>query len=785
MKNILLSFLILLGFPAISQTPVIFENNKTQAFVLSHEKNTNSPSQKIVNEMLKVISSASNKPVFQSRIYVNLDEHILLTRSNHKIEINIAYEKIFISGDNSYKGFEMNNALKPGNISLECILKDRFGSNIKKFTLVDEPFNRKNREFRFEYPDTIPGMNYSLEVVSRDFSYTSKSRERFEERCQMIDRYYYSEGEVAFIYNSLRTINTQDFKQINLAQKQLDETASRLNIVESDPMIPELDIPQYDPIKLLPKIQEVKMKMSDIQNQIQYVISNLHVLYTESGKDLLNSGRRPEARNDFRQALNLNPLYPHPYYFLAMMAYLENNNSEAMRILSDFFRLPNIDNEIYARASQLYSGVESRKLKEIKNLIIQQKQQNALNGLDELSAFCKNIRNFHCNDSIFLLRAEAYYSTYKNFLIQAQSYYAQGKFDEAQNSVDQALLYQRNNSNFISSNEESIELQNKINKDQYPVLIKQGKAAMNSKDYTTAFNRFYRARIIETQTPVKVDPQLPELVKQSKLQLLFEDANLAQSMVAANNLANARQILLQIIDEQSSYGLADNSQLTKTIDNLKQSIFSKQCMNVQSEYDQNMKSAYDYAKNKNFIAANEYFKIALQTAEKNRDCQINAESAQKGLDYTQNPAEYQRKMEQINAWIYNSSFENATAEYEALTDFYKNNNLSGYQIDHVSLPVFISRSNNQYIHWGADYMAKKNDFNSAFFLLDQLKQKAYDPNLTRSLQKQVAIVYALNDYKANPGLNPKVKVLDYTKGDNWFSCFARHYRKQYKKLSKS
>lgn len=783
-RSLLIAFIALISLTASGQTPVIFDKTTTQTYQLNHT-NGGDQSQRIVNDMLEIMARSMNRPIHNMRIHFSIDEHTWLTRNGKKINVYINYEQIRLSGDLFYRGFELSEEMTPSHYSFECALKRKNGPELKRFTIEDTRLNRRNTEHRFEYNDTITDGEYELIVISRDFKYRSQAFDRFRSKCMLIDQYYSSDAEMGACFVALNEINPENFRQLNRTQSQLDEMIIRVGQVQNAPFWRELDIQHFDPINIYPKLDELSHKISDLQANISYVRNNLHKYYFDSGLQSFNSNKRNEARNDFRQANAINNQYPQPIYYLALMEYQDGSPTNAMDLLTSFFSINPIEQSLYGQASELARLVEKAKITEIKKQISGEYYTSSLIALDAVESFCRKIINYTCSDSVIILRGDVHNKVYQKYLYNAQCDLTVTKFDDAIASTNQALQYQSKNSQFIVSNDQAVAMMQKINADYYVALIKRGKSLTTSKDYRNAFSAYDQASNIELNYPVKKDKQLAELTRKAKLEVLFLDVTVAQNLVTSNNLPRAREVLLAIISDQTKYNLKDNTKLNQQVESLKQSIFSKQCMNAQAEYDGVIASANDFIAKGNFISAMNTFEKAKTVAAKNPDCQLNIESANKGVAYTQNPAKYQQDLTAAKRMVDNKDFAKATSAYNNLIAFYVQNKLSDYtSLNHLTLTQFMLQYGPDYILWGASYMANKEDFSAAFTLLESLRQSKASRSKTKNVQKAVANGFALADYNASASVNAKVKVLEYTKGDKWYKYFAKQYQKQIKSFKK-
>lgn len=782
--RIFLALVILLSLSAFSQTPVVFDHTNSITYQLSYTQSADQ-SQRIVNDMLEVIARSMNKPVRQTRVHLNIEEHVWITKNANKLTLYVSYEDVRLSGDFFYKGFDVSNELIPSHYSFECSLKRKNGTELKKFTANQTAFRYKNSEHRFDYTDTLTNGEYKLQIISKDFTFKPVAFDRFRAKCSLIDQYYGSDIEIANCYRALNEINPENFRQIKKSQTQLEEMIARISRIQNAPFWGELNVHQYDPINLYPKLADVDKKIDDLQRNLDYVYANLYRYYFDSGLQFFNSNKRNEARNDFRQSYSLNNQYPQTLYYLSLMEFQDKNSTNAMDYLSSFFSINPIDQNTYLQATGLAKEIEKVKISEVNQKVSQQLFSPALSQLDVLELFCKKIINYTCHDSIFILRNDIHNKVYQAHLNDAQKLLNESNFEDAIANVNKALKYQSDNFQFVTSNEKAIAMMQKVNADYYLVLVKRGKAYSTSKDYRNAFTAFELASTIESNYPVKKDKQLSELTRKAKLEVLLLDIVIAQNFVITNNLAKAREQLMTIISDQAKYNLKDHAKLNQQVELLKQSIFSKQCMNAQAEYDREIASGNDFMAKNDFINALAFFEKAKTVSAKNPDCQLSVESAVKGVAYTQNPAKYQQDLMAAKRFVDNKDFSKATSTYNALVSFYTQNGLYEYpSLNHLSLTQFMLQYGPDYILWGASYMANKSDFNASYTLLESLRQSKVSRSKTKNIQKLVANGFAIADYKANMSLNAKVKVLEYSKGDKWYKYFVKQYQKQIKSFKK-
>lgn len=764
-----------------AQTPIIFESSKTQSYLLNYT-NGGGEKQRYINEMIQIISSYMHKSVYKTRITFSCDENVKITKVNHKLSILVSYDNIRISGDNFYKGFDISDELIPSEYDFDAILSRKNGVELKKYSFSENHFSPRNNETAYNYTDTLQNAEYKFIINERNFIFNRNSLHKFISKTTIIDKYYQADNELNLYFNELQNINTNNFEQVEQVQQIINNLITRFSNIEHAEFWTVLNIHIIDPVNLKAKMQAVRKNIDEKQNNINYTRSIIHSLYFEKGLDEYKNNRRNLARNDFSQALVYSPQYPQPQYYLSLMSYEDNNVNEAMTRLISLFSLSNVDRETWEQAVNLAKYVESAKIKETQKQISQNYFQEALLSLDKISSFCKNIRDYYCNDSINILRANCHNNIYQKLIFDAQSDYQVERYNDAIIKIDKALNYQSQFAGFVNSNNQAILVKQQIKADYYLLLVKNGKISYYAKNYYDAFANFNNAYEIEKSYTVNKDIQLLDLIKNSKLELLLIDINNAEKIVLTNDLKKARLQLMKIIQEQQQYFLNDNDRLIAKIESLRNSIFSQQCKIAQTNYDNNTANAQNRADVGAYIDAIKFFKQAIAVSESNIDCQLNIDFAKNAIQTYQPPAKYQEDFVKCNKLVTLRNYSEATLAYINLDKYYYQNNLEIFKIEHKPLHLFISQYNTDYIMYGATYFVNNIEFKNAFYLLKQLKSKNFNRSKTKSIQVALACAYAVSDFKENPNLNSKLKVAEYTQTDKWFKFFNKEYLKQIKKL---
>lgn len=776
--------LILLIFTCLNtraQVQILFQSDQTKTFLLSYT-NSYEESQQVINEMIDAISKFIPKPVNQTKITFSVDENIKITRSQTIVSIYVTHQNIMMSGDVFYKGFNMIDVLLPTKYDFKATLSYKNGTKIKDFVQQISNFTPPFNEVLLQCNDTALSNSYNFEVTAVKFYYDYTARNRFREKAGLIDQYFTADLDLNDINKKLAEIDLKTFEYLENSQSEMNKLKSLEDNISNAAFWQALHIEAFDPLKLNMKLFDVKKKHTEIQNQLNYTKSVIHQLYYDKGVELYNKKKTYDAKTAFEKSLSYNASYAPSQFYLAQIAYETNKTEEAKQLLKKLFTMDNIDVSTQKASFSLVSAIEWRDMNSAAGLLTGGKFTEALAAVDKAESFCKSIPSYTCNDTIELIRRDCHLGIYNSYLKSAENLFNVKKYKEAGNEVLKAILYQQKFPGYIAHNDDALALKQKIGIEEYYQSMTKGKEKMISKEYRAAFAEFDNASKLEKDYPVKKDKLLPELLKKSKLEVLFLDIDNAESDVKTNNLTNARNILRQVIDEQKTYGLVDNSALSVRIENLKKSIFSQECMNAQKEYDSKTAAAANAENEKNFISAETNYNAALLTVEKNPDCDINNEAAKKGKQKVEKPSQYQQQLNQCNELVKNNSYYKAIESYNKLGTYYNGNSIINYGITHQPLHLYIASFESGFVTYGLNWLIDNGETDNAMFLLKLLKQRNILKSTTKIQQTSLARAFAIRDHNAGVVSDPKIKVTEYTLGDKWFSYFSKEYVKQMKKL---
>lgn len=780
-KYIITLLLLVFCVSAQAQTQIIYQNTETKSWLLAYMQSSGEESQRVINEMLDAIAIYIPKPVYQTKITFNVEENIKITRDKNVVNIFVAHQNITLSGDVFYKGFDMTDVILPSKYEfVGSLYRGKGGVLLSTYTQQKINFTPPYSEVLFKYTDTTQVSTYTFLITSTAFYYDNASRTRFRDKVTLVDQYYVAEGDLKRINEQLNSIDPNAFEVMNSTQEYMNSARKSLENISTAAFWQILHIENFDPIRLYTRLYDVNNHYKELQTQVSYTQSIIHQLYYDKALKLYNNKKLADARINFEKSLSYAPNYGPSQYYLVRLAFEEGQLDEAKIQMKKLFGFKDLDSQTRNAAYQLCKAIEWADMNTAAKLLTESKYSEALAAVQKAADFCNDIPAYNCNDTIELIRKDCHNGLYNQHVVKAQQNYTLKKYDDAEKEASLAIDYQYQQNKYVPDNNAAVAIMQKIMVEQYVITIKRGRDYMENKNYRLALQEFEKATQIEATYTVKKDKLLPDLSKSARAEVLLLNLGDAEKAVAQNDLNKAREILRSVMDDQKTYDLLNNVKINSSVESLKKSIFSQECQNAQKQYDLQIQQANDFVQAKDFIVAESTFDAALKTIQQNSDCGINSDLAVSGKKSMEKPAQYQRTLSSIKDNISSTLYEKAITDYNTLTAFYNNNGLTAYGITHAPLHEFMTTNRYEFVVYGITWMITANQLESGMYLLRHLRKININPKLTKNQQVSLARALALRDFKADAGLNAKLKVAEYTLSDKWYNTFKKEYLKQIK-----
>lgn len=371
---------------------------------------------------------------------------------------------------------------------------------------------------------------------------------------------------------------------------------------------------------------------------------------------------------------------------------------------------------------------------------------------------------------------------YQNKLMDGRKSMEQGKLDEAELKVNNAIAFAQQYPEDITDTREASKLMTEIKSNQYNNLIASGQQKLRGENYDPALKDFMAAKTIEQQYSFRKNDSLVIYIRMSAKPLVMNTIKTGQTKAWGNDLAAAQNCYQTAMADQQSYGLEKDADIIRELELLKGKIFTQECTNASNAYNDHIANAQKAERDLQFINADEYLNRALTVASEKPLCAIDNRAAINERLRIRSAIDYQRQMQEVGALRTKQNFGQAITSYNLAGQYYAANRIDTFGLKHLDLLSFIiSCQDVNFLYFGADFMLNSKEYDQSLVLLKELMKKNYPVNYTKTLQTSLATKLAIRDKVANPGSDYKINILKYTEGEVWLKTFTKAYKKAWKK----
>lgn len=408
--------------------------------------------------------------------------------------------------------------------------------------------------------------------------------------------------------------------------------------------------------------------------------------------------------------------------------------------------------------------------------------EKAILKFQKAQKFCEKYQQVNCNDEPTKGILTSRQSIYNQLIVSAKASINADNLTSAQQYINNAEAYQ--NQYNLTKNTEIDHLKAQLVTKQYENTIKQADKYFYQKNYYSAIETYQEAKNLENNRFFRTtkNAKINSKITQSAQNIILDELQKGEDEVKNDNLYAARNYYSNAKAYQQKYQIKNKPAVDAAFSNLKNNIFSKECANLQNQYDAEYQKAIDYIDHKNYIDANKSLEKSINISAQKVECEVSSHEAKQKISEIKNAYLYQIKMAKIQERTKVGDYGKAIDLYRELTTFYEDNNIHFFGIAHQSLFDFIYKQNNYFLNFGALYFIQQENYEHTLKLLRKLENSNFNKKYTKDNQKLLGIRLASRDYKNNPSNNYKANIMNYTAESRWFKYFAKSYKKQWKRL---
>jgi tetratricopeptide (TPR) repeat protein len=763
----------------LAQSEVVFEKSTRENFIITFQPG-NRPEYQTTNFIIREIARITNRNVMAVEYTINYRQDITIRKSGNKYTTIIILKDFRLTGSTRIHAFDITDVLIPEQVEFYGTVSF---PRAKTYSIKQSPTRLNPAETRFTF-ETIDSTsagrpNYSMDELK--YIYSSSNRRNFSEKATLIEEYYYSDVRLGQIFGDLSNIFAQNYKRCYEYRQMLDAMGMALSDMYQKDFANRLELYVNDPISLMPKLSNASRLLEQKIYEVDNVIMNLPIYYFNDGVRLIPININ-EARWHFEQALQIDPYFAPA---IAQIARLEFNNGQTDLAISSVKRAYSIgsfDNDTRNLLQQLSINIDDRLIADAVQYETKRDHQNALAAYLKAQDFCKSVPSLSCKDIISRGITLSRIGIYSDLMSNANSLYRSGKFDMAENTVKQAIEFQKNYNRDITNANDAYRLLNEIKEKQYARNIDQGISNLNNNMFAQALQLFEAAKEIEENFNVAKNEELISLIKQAKRPLIVQNLEQAIRQAKSNLLSQAREVIQTAGSDIYKYGFSEDEELRELLNTARLEIQSQHCINIQNQITSMLGSANEQISQQNFLSAENYFSQAKDLNEKNPDCNIDFLFVERRRAEVLPAIQYQQMLVKVDNHIKKAEYSQAIDLYNKSTNQFNHNGLSKFKLTHYTLLDFTLRQHDCFVLCAISYFVSIKQSNNALILLNNIEQRKFPRKKTRNEQEALGKLLAQIDHSENPMIKPKTKVKEYTKGKYFYRYLRKAYLKEFKTL---
>jgi tetratricopeptide (TPR) repeat protein len=775
----LLFFLLTLGFAAAlpAQSLIFYQNSRTDAFLV--KLHGGGPSQQVTDHFIDRLSGGSGKAAMLTEFVVAQDENIRLTKAGPmEYDVQVTLGNLRLTGDTQYRGFGMGEQLRPTGVQFTLERVTKAGVVMERFpfgevALSGDPVMVAN--FR-DVDSSGQFTDHLLRVADKQILYAVEAKGNFDRRTILIDDYYAAVPQLDALEKQFKLVNPDDFEHIDLQQKDLNLYLTRLQAITVVNYPQLLNLDAGDPGHFLPKYQTVNALAHDLNARVAQTKNEIPERYLARGRAYLQQNKPGEANKDFMEAVRLKPALAEAHLELARLRYREGDVAAAKERLIILFRDGQPDDATRVAGLDLGNTLYQNQLSNADYAIQQKKYAAALKALGEAHGLCTDLQ-LTCTPRLDELTRTAHVGIYQEILTAANKFADEGKLTEAEAEARKAVQYQVDHTNAIVDPRAANTALLRVKGLQYKEYVSTARGLNQAKNYRKALPLVENALAIEKEFAVVKDAGLWALAQSVAKPIILEDYAQGQVMAQSNQLGDARKLVQGAGAMTNQYLLQGDLQVLEAKAGVEKAIFSQECTNAQAAFDGTVEGAIAKRRERAYIAAASLYEKALQDLGPFGDCGIDSRRAVEGRVEIATAVQYQQLLVDGETAVDRNESQKAIDLYTKAGELFLRENLGvRFGLVHVGLFEYILGSGRiEFTRYGAQYFTERKEYDHAVDLLHKAVQMKVAKGLVKELMVRLGTELAVRDRPA--GGDPKVKVLEYTRGNSGFKGLEKAYLK--------
>ncbi|MPM18747.1 hypothetical protein SDC9_65162 [bioreactor metagenome] len=370
---------------------------------------------------------------------------------------------------------------------------------------------------------------------------------------------------------------------------------------------------------------------------------------------------------------------------------------------------------------------------------------------------------------------------YNNLLDGARTKLNADLLDAAEDKCNQAIAYQQMYKDDIASDREAVIVMSSIKEKRYHIAIANGKNYLNGGNQTDASKYFLEARSYQEQYNFRRNDSLDIYIRTAGKPLVTAIVEEGKVQAWGNKLSEARDSYQKATDAIKLFGLEKDKDLDASMSELKNKIFSQECANAEQSYLSFIDKSKKLMRDGDYALASVTLSQAIEVTNKNVLCNIDNSAAYREQNRVKPAMEYQNMMFKTDEYAAQGNYTECVKQINTCGIFYNTNRIDSFGLKHPTVQEYILRGGDvNFVYFGVENFYSQKDYDAAFRMLQELKNRNYPVKFTKTLQTQLGGKMAIRDKIAGV-TDYKIQLLKYTEGEKWYAVFVKAYKKSWKK----
>ena len=805
-----------------------------------------------------------------------------ITRIGGQLLITIDNKSLKMSGAaHQYKGFGIDNVLMPDVFNIEFVLLTAQGSELKRWTVDNEPFEQGKNMVRFYYTEEEQA-DCKLRIVQVGLHFSKSGVREADEFITLIDDYFNTDARLKMMDQELAAVKPDSIETLEQSRQLTIDNVAVLNNIKSRHFDTELDLATSDPIGLTDHLRASEQTNRNVKKQVEYALSHIWESYYKKGMDWLNWGKGDRAEEMFVKSVEAKGNYAPPHYQLALMDFESNLYNKVLdtcvRIVSDmnpdsdtryntiklaekvmyifidsvsqyienkdvdggfamlsvckdyckrikgirrFEEFDKLSAQLYgtihaklvAQAREFYNASnlrqstvfadsaanlraeyptfdidateESKLLNELylawisygKSVSVENPDE-ALFAFDQATHICRTHKAVECTSELEKLAFDSRTHKYVSMLAEVRDALNDGYPDTALEQLDEAEKYRQTWD--LKKLPLADELRTDAYQQKYDGLMCEGDDAMKRKQPREAMAFYASALAINKTEPIVADTAWTTKNRAAAVLYVVNLCSLGISYANLLQMGKAGQQYQMALGVAEDAKVSKNSEVQTALAELLAALNDGECSQAWFDYNVQAGAAERLIKQKEFLKARTVLQKAAGIARANYKCNLTDSVARLRADDIETICRYQQMVNSVQPMLEQKDFVNALETYVAATEFFTDSCNNKFGIRHK--PVYDYVFENQYsglVDAAVVYYADCNELKKSLNLLNELNRRYFEAMWARESQEKLGIELARRDFREHPSADPKVKVLDYTRGEKWYNTLRKAYLQEW------